>query len=516
MQSGRIRSRGTFGHTAFICCLSLGLIASAGCQIETQEPLESGVVNVVITDAPTDDLQAAQVTLTEISLVGDGSESVTLFSGRETFDLLALRDASEIFAMAKGIPPGHYRAIRLKLAEEGIELFETNELARHFPELPLNNTFTVGLEPSFHVRSQASHVLEIDFDLDQSIQWNESGPPSFRPIIKVQSIEAVIDGKLTRLQGYIEAFDLDGQTLSLCRLRRPLAWRDDRKAHGVLPQSSDHRLSSIEFQATDSVETWAQEKNNDANHPWRRCVEVALSSHTSLFDPDGSPILPDSLEVNSPATVIGRIGPSNQGDFVMMGAFVALGEGAVFSRQRGWAIGGITQHDDFLMEPVAGRDELVVQLFPSTQFFERSGWPISPGVVQPGMPVSATGVIFSAPDRIPVMAAAFLVVDVTDPDQAPLQGQVESVESNERGVECPLILDLDGFRVGVTLEANARITRIESIHGIAEPIRLEELRPDERIEVYGHPGETAEACYRANSILAFAMGSPTSGQLNAP
>ncbi|MAJ59238.1 MAG: hypothetical protein CBC48_03945, partial [bacterium TMED88] len=301
MQTGRIGSRGTLRSKAITCGLALGLLATGACQTESGKALEGGAVNILITDAPTDHLQAVQITLTEISLVGDGSESVTLFSGRETFDLLALRDTSEIFAMAEAVPPGHYRALRLTLADRGIELFETDDVARYSPELPANNTFTVGFHPSYQVRSQGSQVLEIDFDLDRSIQWNESGPPIFRPIIEIRPIEEVVDGKLTRLQGYIEGVDIDGQTLSLCRLRRPLAWRSDQKVHGPLHDSSDDRLGSLEFQPIDSVANRARENDIDTYHPGRRCLEVNLSSHTSFFDSDGSPLFLDSIEVDSPA-----------------------------------------------------------------------------------------------------------------------------------------------------------------------------------------------------------------------
>ncbi|MDG2048633.1 MAG: DUF4382 domain-containing protein [Myxococcota bacterium] len=511
-------SSSPFRPTA-VACLLLWFLVSGGCDAGAQDDAKAGSLNILITDAPSEEFQAVHFTLTEIALIGEGPDPVVVFSGRETFDLLALRDVSELFSMTETVPSGRYRQLRLTLADRGIELFDTDDSqpqALHYPDLPQNNTLTVGLQPALLIRGGESHVLQIDFDLDRSIQWSDSGRPAFRPIIAVQPIKELLDGRLTRLQGHVEEIDIERQTLSLCRLRRPLAWLSNQKTHGPHPNSADHRIESISVHSRDSLDELAIEQKVDPQHPWRRCIEVSLSAHASVFDSDGSPILLEEIEEESPAVVVGRVRPSKRGALTMFGTFIGMGQLTAFPQRRGWVVSDLTLGDDFLMEPIAERNDLVIQLFPSTQLFERSGWPVSPEAIRPGVRASVTGVVFTSPDQMAVMTAALLVIDFEHPDQKPLEGKIVLPHAGDQIDECPLALDFDGFRTGMTIETQARIIRIHPIEGITQPITVADLDPSERVEIYGQPGDTAEACYRAESIIAFPTPSENTDRMLQP
>jgi len=91
-------------------------LLALGCGGQGIFPFGQGRVGVALTDRPGDDFVSVHMTVSRIELLGD-RKSVLLFDGLETFDLLQLRDASELFSMVDGIPVGHYRGIRVFLEE---------------------------------------------------------------------------------------------------------------------------------------------------------------------------------------------------------------------------------------------------------------------------------------------------------------------------------------------------------------------------------------------------------------
>ena len=83
------------GASALIGCAESGGGAAGGSS-------GTGRVAIALTDAPTDEFVEVLITVVSIDLLPgeDESERVTSFEGLETFDLLALENVSEPFAIA--------------------------------------------------------------------------------------------------------------------------------------------------------------------------------------------------------------------------------------------------------------------------------------------------------------------------------------------------------------------------------------------------------------------------------
>ncbi|MEM7119373.1 MAG: DUF4382 domain-containing protein, partial [Chloroflexota bacterium] len=290
------------------------LALALGCGAETGTDLAeagggggAGSVSVLFTDAPSDDFIAVNVTVDEILLIGGPEGPVTLFEGEETFDLLALSDVSELFSMSDEVPAGSYARLRLVLAEEGLELVVDDGAGGEelvYPPLPPNNTIDLKPEAEIVVTDDGMLALEVDIDVDKSLRRLAAARYEFRPIVFIKVLRNVLDGRLTRLHGFVEDIDLDEQRFALCRLHRPLAWLRAVRAHGPHPDSADFRLESEG--AGQSEEEIEQDEDIDRTHPRRRCIAVSLNENASIFDTDGTPVeLADVVERDR-ATVVGK------------------------------------------------------------------------------------------------------------------------------------------------------------------------------------------------------------------
>src|SRR5210317_1352099 len=87
--------------------------SGSGGGVTTVSPAGTGTVTLLITDGPSDDFDAINLTVVKAELFSD-SGKVTLFSGKKTFDLLQLKNVTEIFSVTH-MPNGTYNKIRLTL-----------------------------------------------------------------------------------------------------------------------------------------------------------------------------------------------------------------------------------------------------------------------------------------------------------------------------------------------------------------------------------------------------------------
>ena len=122
---------------SLLTTLLLGCAPEDGADTAADQP--TGTVNILFTDAPTDDFSAINVTLSRIELIpfndedsdadsdaegGDGDDSdsdrpsrrATLFTGEATFDLLQLENFTSLFSVTPDVPAGEYRKIRLTVS----------------------------------------------------------------------------------------------------------------------------------------------------------------------------------------------------------------------------------------------------------------------------------------------------------------------------------------------------------------------------------------------------------------
>ena len=191
----------------------------------TVSPAGTGTVTLLVTDAPSDDFSAINLTVTQAELISDQG-SVVLFSGIKTFDLLQLATATEIFSVTD-VPAGSYDKIRLTLTD--IELVMKDGSPSMYPDLPGNGKLDLNPRGSFDVAAGDSLMLQLDMDAEKSIKVTGTGNAmkyQFRPVVFVKIVNNSADTKLVRLQG--EAYNLDytGGSFDLCviSMRRDTRW----------------------------------------------------------------------------------------------------------------------------------------------------------------------------------------------------------------------------------------------------------------------------------------------------
>jgi hypothetical protein len=244
-----------------------------GCGVQGISPFGQGRVGVALTDRPGDDFVSVHMTVSRIELLGD-RKSVLLFDGLETFDLLQLRDASELFSMADGIPAGRYRGIRVFLEE--IEVTRPGEDGSPqvlVVELPEERWMDLQPSEGIVVGAGETRVVEIDLALRESLVQRGWSGLALRPACEVKVLSEGRPGRLARIHGKAVKIDAQSGELRVCRTHFAMGPRQDR------------------FQT------------HPAAH---RCVDVVVGASASLFDSQGDPLLLGEVEPGSEVAAFGR------------------------------------------------------------------------------------------------------------------------------------------------------------------------------------------------------------------
>jgi len=250
------------------------LLSACGGGSGTSTSGGSGTVGIVLTDAPTSDFTAVNMTITQILLLSDddGSAPVTLFEGEETINLLSLRDHAELFAL-RDVPAGSYSKIRLILKQpDGLELVLVSG-EKQYPHLPGTGKIDLNPRGSFNVVSGEIRYAHIDIDAEKSIHAHATGNGQyqFRPVIFVDIIDDDFTGKLVRRTGYVYGLKDDYSKFKLCDMPVPLP-----------------PISSEDTEETDPM----------------ACMSI-YTKNASLFGEDGLPMPLDGLAENANVTVVG-------------------------------------------------------------------------------------------------------------------------------------------------------------------------------------------------------------------
>ncbi|HHJ16766.1 MAG TPA: DUF4382 domain-containing protein [Gammaproteobacteria bacterium] len=243
----------------------------------TVSPAGTGTVTLLVTDAPSDDFSAINLTVTQAELMSDRG-SVILFSGNKTFDLLQLATATEIFSVTD-VPAGSYDKIRLTLTNIELVMKDGSTAS---PALPGNGKLDLNPRGSFDVAAGDSLMLQLDMDAEKSIKVTGTGNAmryQFRPVVFVKVVNNSADTKLVRLQG--EAYNLDytGGSFDLCYI--------DAQGHALDDDSQD-------------------------GNPY--CVKVdAATAPASFFDAGGNPADINMISRGDIVTAVGRFAMRNPG-----------------------------------------------------------------------------------------------------------------------------------------------------------------------------------------------------------
>ncbi len=217
----------------------------------------TGTVLFLLTDAPTDDLSAIYLEVTEATLIG-GNGQQAIFSGNKTINLLDLEYYNEPIAFGE-VLAGDYTKIRLQISD--LELVDKDGRST-FPELPANGKIDLLDQGRFTVFPGRTLVVEIDIDANKSIHIVAAGKGTyqFRPVVKVNIMDGGLPDKLARFEGMVtEIYDDPAGKFLLC--------------------------------AADFTDV---------------CVVVYLANDGSVFDAEGMPVSFADLQVNDFVVAIGR------------------------------------------------------------------------------------------------------------------------------------------------------------------------------------------------------------------
>jgi uncharacterized protein DUF4382 len=156
-----------------------------------------GTVNVFLTDAPVDLMNArsVQVTLTGVILYpedgttgatplgaeatgGEGSP-IVLMSRPATFDLLTLTGGATALVATEEVPAGRYSRIRLQISDASLQIGES-------APTPLRiESRKVDIPIHFRVSPNAETGITLDFDAAASVQVSRDGTGEYilRPVV---------------------------------------------------------------------------------------------------------------------------------------------------------------------------------------------------------------------------------------------------------------------------------------------------------------------------------------------
>ncbi|MGB5247427.1 MAG: DUF4382 domain-containing protein, partial [Woeseia sp.] len=227
----------------------------------------TGTLGLVLTDKPTDELSAINLTVTQATLIG-GAGQQTVFNGNTQVNLLDLEHFNQPLAFGQ-VEAGTYSKLRLQISN--LEVVD-NDGNSFYPPLPANGKIDLSDPGGITITPGRTLLADIDFDANKSIHIknNGNGPDKYRlrPVVKVNFLVDGLPSKLARLEGTVsEILDPVSGRFLLC--------------------------------ATDNPEA---------------CIAINIGEETCLLDADGAIVAVDSLTAGDQVTVIGSYRHENDDD----------------------------------------------------------------------------------------------------------------------------------------------------------------------------------------------------------
>lgn len=461
--------------------------------------VQTGTVGLIVTDNPTDEFDEILVTFSCAKLLGDDGQ-VTIFEGEETFDLLSLRDVTELFAVNDSVPVGTYSKIRLCV--EDVELISRDdngdETSRQVRKLLGNGKLDLNPREDFYLGPDQVVLARLDWDAEKSIKFNGKGPDnvSLRPVVFVDIIGKDLPDldKLLRLHGVIRDLDRDERDFELCETH------------------------------------FLRDGDDDYDDIRDGCVEVVLEDDASIFNIDGEPVTLADVENGDEATVFGRVlraVPFDDDDcddddddydddcddderrLTVAAALVELGPKGTFTRLTGTATDSVDSEDQFPLELDPGQGfadmtEIPVQLsgtddVPGTKLVDSNGDPVSRDAIEDGVRALVRGVINLDPNQI---NASLVVLRAAIDGADKLSGVIVAVESDGSGLR--LLPDDASMERCVLADDDTStflITQDETDGSSSEMVELTRALETLDADVYGTEG--VDGCFDAVTIIAF-------------
>ena len=416
--------------------------------ISTPQPT-TGTIVLLFTDRATDEFSEIKLNVREAILIGgdnvDGQQ--VLFQGNEPIDLLHLTNFNEPIIFGE-VEAGIYTKLRLVI--DNLELVPLGGGPSQFPPLPANGKIDM-LDPAgIEVLPGRTLLAEIDMEANKAIHVvgaGNSGQYRFRPVVKANFWDGdagEFPDKLTRVEGTASNIDLSG-TFTLCDIETP-----------------------------DS------------------CIAVATSMDTSIFGPDGTPVLFNTLMDNDPVTVIGTYSVSNG---ILLNA-VLLEIGGNAELVSGQVVSDPADGQFLLLK---GDDtDITVELQEGTLYYDETGLLDRDAVVL-GASLDVEGVVDTD-----LVRAALVFVEADEDEQ--LSGTIAEIPE---GSTDSFVVTTDSGNVTVTLVEGADILLVDVAASEVTMATFDELYVGQVIDLFGADVSTvAERLFDANEVIVDVNASP--------
>jgi hypothetical protein len=453
----------------------------------------TGSVGLLLTDGPTDDFDAVNITIVKAELLSDSGHVTIFFEEKgETVNLLDYRNDARILSLNSSVPVGTYEKIRLTLSD--IELVKcgaaiqpidvnscTNTIADHDqPRLTGNKKLDLNPRGDFVVHSGSVLMVEIDIDANKSIHIVETGNGKyqFRPVVFVNIITSDNPGKPVRIHGTIEEVDQVDRDFEIC---------------------------SREINLLPSIDVIGNEI---------ACVNVTYNDATLIFIEDVS-VDPDALQVGDEVTVFGNLHLDDGGDEVVHhavevddhhhfdGIFIEAVVIDIEPDGTGLALDGVALAAvdtrslfDMSVDPGQGfpNSEVTVLILPGARIVERDGSIIPVSFIQPGVPLSIYG-NFDPDDNL--LFARLIVIDTEAGAREKLSGIIGLISDKVCGFN--LVTKSSGDR---SVSADNKSTLVlRFANKDLDIILVDDLRSGNTVHMFGQPDVLDPGCFAAEIIV---------------
>ena len=453
----------------------------------------TGSVGLLLTDGPTDDFDAVNITIVKAELLSD-SGHVTIFMGEETIDLLDYRSDARIFSLHPSVPAGTYEKIRLTLSD--IELVRCEDSAviqpinvdtcintiadNDQPRLKGNRKLDLNPRGDFVVKSGRVLMIEIDIDASKSIHIVETGNGkfNFRPVVFVKIISKDNPGKPVRVKGIVDELDRVDREFVVC---------------------------SREINLLPSI---------DVINGALACVDVEYNDATLIFIGD-VPVDPDDLHDGDLVTVFGNLRLGDRDDDVehhvvddyhhFDGIFIEAVVIDIVPDDTNIALDGIALTDvstrflfDMSVDPGQGFpiSEVTVLIQPNARIVERDGSIIPVAFIQPGVPLSVYG-DYDPDDNL--LLAKLIVIDTDADAREKLSGVIGLIPDKVCGFN--LVTNSSGDRSISADNKDTLVLRFTKTD--LDIILVDDLRRGDTVHMFGQPDAQDQGCFAADIIVVF-------------
>ena len=171
----------------FFCAVFLFACGGGGLD-SPNATVPQGKVTLVLTDAPSDAFERLEITINSITFLGtEGHISVPLPEGEPiTVDLLEL-DGLNMLLAQEDIPEGVYHKIILQVSDPNLILEDGIPVSPENIMLVADGKIDLVPQDSFHVIEGEELVIQMDFDVENSLHLHETGNGKYviRPVVLI-------------------------------------------------------------------------------------------------------------------------------------------------------------------------------------------------------------------------------------------------------------------------------------------------------------------------------------------